>query len=173
MMESRKLTITLFIVYLLALSSIVLFKTQFSFAFLNLRFTFASSDTGRSINLLPFGAMLIHNGMPSYNEVIYNGLIFVPFGIFICMLRKKKAFVHLIVPVVLTSLFFEVIQYVFAIGVSDITDVIANTLGGIAGAGIFFIFHKTCKENVYQVMNTISLVLAIILALVIGAIRFL
>jgi glycopeptide antibiotics resistance protein len=116
---------------------------------------------------------MISTGVPSYYEIIYNGLVFVPFGIFVCMLLKKKSFVHLIVPIILTSLFFEVIQYIFAIGASDITDVIANTLGGIAGTGIFFVLHKICKENVYKVINITALVLTIGLALLIGMIRIL
>ncbi len=170
-MKSRKLTVTLFIVYFLALAGIILFKTRLAFTFLHYKFTFVM-DVERSINLIPFGGMLILNGAPSYHEVIYNGLVFVPFGIFISMLRKKKSFAGLIVPIILTSLFFETIQYIFALGASDITDVLANTFGGIAGIGIFFILHKMCKENVYKVINIIALVLAIGLALIIGMIRF-
>ncbi len=172
-MKSRKLTITLFLLYLLALSSFVLFKTKLSFAFLNLRFSFAVSEIKRSINLIPFGDMLILNGAPSYSEVIYNGLVFVPFGIFLCMLKKKKSFLRLIVPILLTSLFFEAAQYVFVIGASDITDVLANTLGGIAGIGMFFILQKICKENVYKVVNITALVFVIGLAFIIGITRLL
>ncbi len=170
-MKSRKLTITLFLLYLLALAGIILFKTRIAFTFLHYRFTFVM-DVERSINLIPFVAMLKLNGVPSYNEIIYNGLVFVPFGIFICMLSKKKSFACLIVPIILTSLFFEITQYIFALGASDITDLIANTFGGIIGIGIFFIFHKICKDNVYKVMNTMALVLEIGLALLIGMIKF-
>jgi glycopeptide antibiotics resistance protein len=162
-MKSRKLTIILLIFYLLVLSWIILLKTRTSFALL---------DARRSINLIPFGGMAIRNGLPNYNEIIYNILVFVPFGVLICLLRKKKPFVNLIVPVMLLSLFFEVIQYIFAIGSSDITDILANTFGGVIGIGIFFIFYKICKENVVQVVNISALVLAIGLALFIGMIRF-
>jgi glycopeptide antibiotics resistance protein len=127
-------------------------------------------DVERSINLIPFGAMLHLNGRPSYNEIIYNGLAFLPFGIYISMLSMKKSFMHLIVPLILTSLLFEIMQYVFALGASDITDVIANTFGGIIGIGLFFSFQKICRENTYKVMNVIALVLTIALALFIGAI---
>lgn len=161
-MKSRKLTITLFIFYLLVLSWIILLKTRFSFA---------SLITGRSINLIPFGEMLILNGSPSYDEIIYNALVFVPFGVFLGLLRKKRSFVNLFVPIVLLSLFFEVIQYIFAIGASDITDLIANTFGGIVGIGIFFIFHKIFKDNVYKAINTTALVLACLSALILAVIR--
>jgi glycopeptide antibiotics resistance protein len=147
---------------LLVLSGVILFKTSLSFAFLNIRFSFESSDIKRSINLIPFGGMLILNGKPSYNEIFFNG--------FMCMLRKKKTFVHLIMPIILTSLFYEAAQYIFAIGASDITDLLANILGGIVGFGIFFLFRKICKENVNKVINAAALVLTISLALIIGMI---
>ena len=171
-MKSRKLTITLFIIYLLVLSWIVLLKARISFATL---------VVGRSVNLIPFGAVLVHNGLPDYNEIIYNVLAFVPFGVFLCMLGKRKSFVQLLVPIALLSLFFEVVQYAFSIGTSDITDLIANTVGGIIGIGIFFVFHKLCGDNVYKVLNTTALVLALILAiglalylaaLLLGVLRF-
>ena len=168
-MKSRKVTFTLFILYLIALSSLILLKTRLAFGFLGMKFTFVM-DVERSVNLIPFGAMLYLNGMPSYHEIFYNGLVFVPFGIFIGLLSKKKSFVHLIVPLILTSLLFEALQYIFALGASDITDVIANTLGGALGIGIFYALRKTCKENTDKVINIIALVLTIALALLIGAI---
>jgi glycopeptide antibiotics resistance protein len=170
-MKSRKLTMVLFIFYLLVLSWIVLFKTRFAFAFLDLRFSFVSLDVGRSINLIPFGGMLFLNGAPSYNEVIYNALAFLPFGIFICMLRKKRSFASLILPIFLTSLLFEVLQYVFAIGASDITDLIANSAGGIIGAGIFYVMSQIFNENVNRIINTIAMVIVIGFGLFICAIR--
>jgi len=110
MLKSRKLTILLLIFYLLTLSGIVLFKTKMSFAFLHMIFNFTSTDIKRSVNLIPLGGMLVLNGSPDYNEIVLNALVFIPFGIFLGMLRKKTSLVHLIVSVLLTSLFFEVTQ---------------------------------------------------------------
>ena len=36
-------------------------------------------------------------------------------------------------PIICTSLLFEAVQFIFAIGASDITDIITNSLGGIIG----------------------------------------
>jgi glycopeptide antibiotics resistance protein len=162
-MGSRKLTIALLVFYLFVISWMILLKTRFSFALV---------DTRRSLNLIPFGAMAIRNGMPNYNEVFLNILVFVPLGVFICMLNKKKTFVNLVVPIVVLSLSFEVIQYIFAMGASDITDVIANTFGGLVGIGVFSIFHKIFKESASKIFNVIVMVLAIGLALLIGVARF-
>lgn len=171
MLKSRKLTTLLFIFYLLALSGIVLFKTKMSFAFLHMIFNFTGTDINRSVNLLPFGGMLVLNGSPDYHEIVLNTLVFIPFGIFLGMLRKKTSLVHLIVPVFLTSLFFEVTQYVFVLGASDITDIMANTLGGVIGIGIYFVFHKICSERAYQVLNTIALVFTIGFVLLLSMVR--
>ncbi len=161
-MQSRKLTISLFFVYLLLLSGVVLFKTSLSFTFLHMQFNFVLSDAQRSINLIPFGGMLVLNGRPAYMEIVLNALIFVPFGVFLCMLKKKKSLVSVLAPIALTSLLYEVIQYVFVLGASDITDIIANTLGGMTGALMFHILHGVCKERVYQVVNIVAMGFVII-----------
>lgn len=170
-MKSKKVTIPLFIFYFLVLSCIVLLKNQFAFTFLGLKFTFIDPNIKRSINLIPFGGMLVLNGRPDYNEIALNALVFVPFGIFLCMLRKKKSFVNLILPIFLTSLFFEIAQYIWVLGVSDITDIIANTFGGMVGVGIFYVFHRICKGKVYQVLNAIALAVAFGFVLLMSMVR--
>lgn len=35
------------------------------------------------------------------------------------------------------TLLYEVVQYIFAIGASDITDLLGNTLGGVIGIALF------------------------------------
>ncbi len=161
MLRSRKLTIALFAFYLLALSALILFKTRMSFRFLHLMFNFADPNVRTSVNLVPFGGMLVLNGRPDYNEIILNGLVFVPFGVFLSMLGKKKSFASLFLPIFLTSLLFEVAQYVFSLGASDITDVLANTLGGLLGVGIFYVLRKLCKEKVYGICNAAALAFTI------------
>ena len=87
------------------------------------------------------------NGKIDYTEVIQNALIFIPYGIFISTLWDKKPFIVKVLPIILTSFLFETIQFVFAIGASDITDIIANSLGGVIGIAIAFAFLKIFKEN--------------------------
>jgi len=165
-MKSRKLTIALFVIYLAALSWMILLKLHFSFA---------DVTAVRSVNLIPFGGMLVLGGAPSYHEILYNALAFVPLGLFVCVLRKKRLTAGVIAPIALTSLFFEVVQYIFAIGASDITDLLANTIGGILGIGIFLIFRKMCKgKHIYLIFNITALVLGIALvACIVLAMAFL
>lgn len=157
--RQRNLTIGLMLIYLLALVWIIIFKLQFSLDNL---------DHLRNINLIPFAGSVIVNGVVDFTEVIDNIFAFIPYGIFICMLKREKSFISKIVPIFITSLLFEIIQFIFAIGASDITDLIGNTLGGIIGIGVFFAFYKIFKEKSYKIVNTISLIAAILLIVFIG-----
>lgn len=162
-MQSKKLTKGLLIVYLLVLTWIIVFKLQFSFKDL---------DHLRSVNLIPFQGSVIVNGTISFGEIYNNVFAFIPFGILLCALQQEKSFLEKTAPIFLASLFFEIVQFVFAIGASDITDLIANTLGGMIGMGIFFILSKIFKAKVNKVVNIVSLIGAIILGMFVGLLLF-
>ena len=108
------------IVYLLILSWIILFKLQFSFSAL---------DHIRQINLLPFGGSVIANGKIDFDEIINNVIVFIPVGAYFSLLFKNKSVLKAIGSVLGISFVYEIIQFIFAIGASDITDLISNTLG--------------------------------------------
>ena len=63
------------------------------------------------------------------------------------------------------SITLEVLQYIFGVGASDITDVITNTLGTAVGAGTYaslsICFKK--KEKLNKVLNIIALVCTILI----------
>lgn len=158
-MQSKKLTKGLLILYLLALTWIIVFKLQFSFKDL---------DHLRGINLIPFQGSVIVNGKISFGEIYNNVIAFIPFGILLCALQQEKPFLKKVAPIFLTSLLFEIVQFVFAIGASDITDLIGNTLGGMIGMGIFFILSKIFKAKVNKVVNIVSLIGAIVLGMFVG-----
>ena len=134
------LTFLLFIIYGLVLIWIILFKLHFSFA---------GMDRVRIINLIPFQGSGI-----GANE-IYNVLFFIPFGIYICMLKSKWSFIKKVIIIFSLSLSFEVIQFIFAIGRTDVTDLLCNTLGGITGIGIYELLSKMLKNRTNKVMNMV------------------
>ena len=51
--------------------------------------------------------------------------------------------------IVLISFIFEALQYILHIGVSDITDIIMNTLGGIIGISIISISSLIFNNSNY------------------------
>ncbi|MGN6351827.1 MAG: VanZ family protein, partial [Parafilimonas sp.] len=67
----NKLTKTLFIIYLIALCWILLFKLGVQFSYMN----------NRSVNLIPFRNLLTSNGKVDIGETVMNVIIFIPLGI--------------------------------------------------------------------------------------------
>lgn len=158
-MGSKKVTLGLLIFYLAALAWIILFKLQLSFEELS---------HIRNINLIPFGESVIVNGKLDFDEIIQNVLAFIPLGVFMHVLLEEKPVVYKVVPVVLTSLILEIIQFIFAIGATDITDIITNSSGGIIGIFFAFAMSKILKNNWKKCINIISLICAVLLTLLIA-----
>lgn len=136
-----RITVGLLTVYLLAITWIILFKMQFSIHDLRQITNF------RSINLVPFAGTAVYNNQLHYTEIFYNILIFVPFGIYISILKPSWSFTKKITPIAGISLLFEVLQYIFIIGGSDITDFLGNTLGGVIGITIYYSCQKIFKNK--------------------------
>ena len=166
--NQKKMTAGLLAVYLFALTWIIVFKMQFSFQGL---------PDFREINLIPFaGSANVYNQI-DFNEIIYNVLAFIPFGIYISMLISNWSFLKRITVIAGVSLLFEVLQFIFAIGASDITDLIGNTLGGIIGVGVYIVFCKLFSTKANKILNILTslgviFLVALVLVLISGVIRF-
>jgi glycopeptide antibiotics resistance protein len=74
------------------------------------------------------------------------------------MIKPRWPFWKRIIPAAAASLMFELIQYIFAIGGTDITDFLSNTLGGVAGAGFYVLCSKLFKEKTTRILNIVALV---------------
>lgn len=59
------------------------------------------------------------------------------------MLKPNWSFLKNITVIAGVSLLFEGLQFIFAIGASDITDFMGNTLGGIIGVE-FILYFVSC-----------------------------
>ena len=125
----------LFVFYLAALTWIILFKMAVSF------------DTIDHGILIPFKGAMITNGRINFSEMIDNILVFCPFGIYIGVLYRRWNLSEKVLSFFSVSLIYEVLQYVLAIGRSDITDVIMNTVGGIVGLLIYSLLNKICRNE--------------------------
>lgn len=135
---ASKLTTVLFIIYLIILSWILLFK-------LGVRFSYMAN---RRVNLVPFSQPLILNGKTDFGEMILNVVIFVPLGIYAGVLFKRWTFINKLFFFFLMSLMIEALQFIFRIGAFDITDIITNTLGGIIGLMIFIAIEKIFNNGI-------------------------
>ena len=130
---TNRLTTVLFIIYLIALYWILLFK-------LGVRFSYMGE---RRTNLVPFSELFILT-----SENILNVVIFVPLGIYAGILFEKWLFGKKLFFVFLLALLVEGLQYILRVGAFDITDIITNTLGGIIGLMIFKGLEKAFSNHV-------------------------
>ncbi|MGP1411039.1 MAG: VanZ family protein [Peptoanaerobacter stomatis] len=153
-MKSKKITLILMIFYLIALIWVIIFKLEFSIKEL---------PQIRNINLIPFNQPAIVNGKADISEIILNLLAFIPYGLFIHILMDEKSILKKLFIIFATSFIFELIQYIFAIGASDITDIISNTSGGIIGIVFSMFMEKLLRENWIKYINIVSTICAIIL----------
>lgn len=78
--KSNRLIPLLFVVYLVILVWIILFKLQLSVGKL---------DYNRSINLIPFYYSNSVGTQFHLKEVLENVFIFAPYGIYLCMLKNE------------------------------------------------------------------------------------
>ncbi len=150
------LTFVLFVIYLLALTWLILFKLQFSIPLL---------DEGRIINLIPLLGSFDDNSVILFSEIRNNILVFIPLGVYICMLKAPWSFVKKVLAVVAVTLAFEMTQFTFAIGRADITDLLSNTLGGVVGIGIYALSFELMKGKTNKVINVLAAVLTTLVIL--------
>ena len=122
----------------------------------------------RSINLIPFAESVTIDGKTDISEILLNVIVFIPFGIYISMLHKPWNFIQKIIPIFCVSLLYEVLQYAFAIGGSDITDLIGNTLGGIIGMILFFILIRMFGKDIIWTINLVASIGTTVVILFLG-----
>lgn len=142
--------------YVVTLTWLVLFKFSFHISAI-------LEYHHRSLNLVPFAAPSMVDGKINFGEMIYNCLVFIPFGLLLNVNFKKIRFLPKLVLIMAFSFTFELIQYIFAIGATDITDLITNTAGGFLGLKIYDLSNKYIKDE--SLDRTIIYVGALLFAL--------
>ena len=106
--------------------------------------------TEHSLNLIPFQFLTEKWEMDTRKQItqtIANILMFVPLGfIFPVAFKKMRTLCKTFVCMMVFSFFIEFVQ--FFIGRSaDIDDIMLNTLGGVIGYFIFYIFSRLFKDR--------------------------
>ncbi|HEV8591997.1 MAG TPA: VanZ family protein [Pyrinomonadaceae bacterium] len=125
---------TLFAAYLFILLWLVLFKFSYD------PFSVIQDFQTRSLNLIPFART-------RNSEMISNIVAFIPFGVMLGVNFKKVVFRYKIAVILAFSLAVEIIQFALGIGVTDITDIIMNTLGGSMGLAVYVAVSKHTNDR--------------------------
>lgn len=115
---------------------------------------------------------MIVNGKINLREIIYNVFVFIPMGIYINLFKPKWSFIQKATLCLGISLLFEILQFVLAIGASDITDIIGNTLGGIIGIGIYGLLEKIFKDKVVALVNVTAMIVSVLATLMLSILIF-
>ena len=76
------------------------------------------------------------------HEIIQNIIMFIPLGTFIRGASEELGFIGAIAICFAFSVVIEAVQYIGALGLCELDDVINNTIGGIIGAALC---GKGCK----------------------------
>ncbi|MBQ9996772.1 MAG: VanZ family protein [Clostridia bacterium] len=159
-LSKPKLTLThaLFSLYFLFIVWTVLFKNSFSFNEIQ------ALTRPRTLNLIPFYYDCDVSIRFHISEVLMNTVLFFPFGVYLKMLDipSRKA----IVSGLLLSFALEFCQFAFALGSSDITDLITNTLGTASGVCLYLLTLNLFKNK--KKINTILSVLALTATILLG-----
>ncbi|WP_457315887.1 VanZ family protein [Sinomonas sp. RB5] len=108
----------------------------------------------RSLNLIPFASIAEFLSSHSsgtvrvaFANIAGNILIFIPLGFYVSWLRQRAAAWTTMLTVALVSAAVEVIQGVFAVGASDVDDVILNCVGGMIGVFTFRLLSALLREH--------------------------
>ncbi len=152
----KTLSKALLALYLIMLIWLVLFKLQFDISSILHRHH-------RSLNLTPFAYAL-------KGDVILNCLFFIPFGVLLNVVFKKTGFVIKFLFILGFSLTAELLQFSLAIGVTDITDLISNSTGGLIGLILYWIFNTFIEDRkLDRIVVTIGIILLLIFIFIHGS----
>lgn len=122
----------LFAAWIVLLVWLVLWKFQLPYLGL---------DDQRAIKLVPFVASGGFGASAGW-EVPANLLLFLPLGVYLGLLAPSWRWPRISVAAACASLALEVAEYILAVGSSDVTDVIVNTVGALTGVALVAVARR-------------------------------
>ncbi len=162
---AHRVLLACLLIYLLVMTWVILFKMAMP------------GDWGalagqRSLHLLPFQGWDSQNAALVRKDLLNNILVFVPLGILLSALWHRRPAWQRALAGMGVSLCYETLQFVFAIGRSDSTDVLANTLGAVAGIALCQVFWLVLKDEA-RVKKAVALCSAAVGLLLVGLVALL
>jgi len=163
-MRARALYKAVLALYLFVLLWLVLFKFSLDLS--------VTEYPARTLNLIPFA------GIPNDNlsETILNFITFIPLGLLLSVCLQQAELWRKLTLIFVLSLVVEAIQFIFIIGIADITDLATNTAGGFLGLLLYAAGNRhITKERLDRFIATTSTILltSLLGILLTGTVRFL
>ena len=119
-----------------------------------------------AINMVPFHSIrenLRYGHSPVSWDMLYNMVMFVPFGIVYCYHQKNFCIYKAIGLSFLTTFLIEASQFVFKTGVVDIDDLMINTMGSLVGIFLYIGLRKILQwkqvGEIHEVIDTVATIL--------------
>ncbi len=140
-MKKRRIITILFIIYILILLRMTVFRSNMSLQ----RLLSGTINAKFMREYVP----LLKRGYWMRSLYLFGGNIvcFIPFGMYL-QWRKQWKLKTIAVMGLFFSLFIETMQYVLGTGVSELDDLILNTLGTVIGAGGMLLWVRwQCKRK--------------------------
>ena len=169
----KRLSITIFVMYLILVVWVVMFKCNImgnvvrSYHMLSEmtiieRILFEINPIGWYIN------PPVESQVPFYFlDDVLNVIVFVPFGLYLSYFIKDRKILKTIIIVFIISLSFEIVQLFTLLGGGSSKDIITNTLGAFIGC---FVYKGIYKESRIKILNMLSIIaVAILIPIVIYA----
>lgn len=154
------LLIVLFVVYLLLLAWIVLWK-------LEVPWVGEAALLPRPIKLIPF-LPSVEAGASAPIEVVINLVLFVPFGLYLGLLAPSWQWWKMTGAFIGASLALEITQHLLSTGSFDITDLIVNAAGGLAGLGLLTLVRRRLQARTAAAMTRGFMIGTVVSLLAIG-----
>ena len=158
--DGHVLLIVLFVVYLVLLAWTVIWK-------FDLPYVGEAASLPRTIKLIPF-VPSADAGASAPLEIVANIALFVPFGLYLGLLAPMWQWWKWTVVLVGGSLALETTQHVLSTGSFDTTDIIVNTVGGLAGFGLLAFARDRLQSRTAAVMTRVCLIGTVVSVLAIG-----
>ena len=122
----------------------------------------------RAVKLVPFVADDGY-GVNTVPEMLANLALFVPFGVYVGLLAPRLRWWSVAAVAATLSAGFEALQFVLAVGSSDVTDVVLNTAGAVVGVVVLAIARSRLRERTPTVLVRVCAA-GTVLALAAGAV---
>ena len=152
--------VVLFVVYLVLLVWAVVWK-------LDVPYVGEAALLPRPIKLIPF-VPSAEAGASAPLEVVANFVLFVPFGVYLGLLAPTWPWWTWTGVLVGASFALEATQHLLSTGSFDTTDIIVNTVGGLAGVGLLALARRRLQARTAAVMTRACLIGTVVSLLAIG-----
>ncbi len=142
---------------------LLLYFVMVVYAVILLVLVFGKGGGTRSLNIIPFHTIagyLHFNPFLAVSNLVGNVVLFLPMGLYFALLDTSARKWRCLLWAALVSVGIELSQYIFALGTTDVDDVILNVLGASLGILCYGLLKRWLKVKTAHTVTVLSLAFA-------------